>query len=89
MAIDFHSKTDRLGASPLFQLSHTDYSELTGAFDEFERLTGVFVDPYGTTHLSSGHLETLAKMVSGHNSSFEKFLKEWGSKDEDLTVEGD
>jgi len=89
MAIDFHLKADHMRASPLFQLPHNAYSDLAVVFAEFERLTGVFVDPYGTTHLSPGHINTLAKMVSGHNSSFEKFLDEWRSKDEYITVEGD
>ena len=89
MAIDFYLKTDRLHTSCLFSLLYTDYIKLTETFEEFERLTGVFIDPYGTTHLGAGHINTLARLVSAEHPSFKSFLDEWGSKDEYLTLEGD
>ncbi len=73
MAIDFRKREGTSLSLPLFQLSHADYGCLETALEEFERRTGVFIDPYGTTLLSAGHLSVLAGLMSGDHPPFGAF----------------
>ena len=89
MSLDFHTRDDTLRNSPLFQLPFDDYVSLTSSFEEFQRITGVFVDPYGTTNMTTSHLMILGELVSKQHRSFSNFLKECGLKECELVVEGD
>lgn len=89
MTIDFYSKDDRNQTKSLYRLFYEDFISLNSFFKEFERRTGVFVDPYGTTNMGSGHLEILSEILSGNHLHLEKVLTKYASEDQDLVFEGD
>ncbi len=89
MALDFHAIDDEMRLKPLFQLNYSDYERLQPAFNLVEKNIGLFIDPYGTTHLTTEHLGVLKDSLSGHHQALEAFLQICISENREIVIEGD
>lgn len=54
MALDLHKLGNGKAGKLLFSIDYLAYTKLEPAFESYENKTGVFIDPYGDTKLSSG-----------------------------------
>ena len=62
MAISFHTTKDPKERA-LFILVDNVYDELQPVFDEFRRVTGIFIDPYGDTKLVVENLILMRQLM--------------------------
>lgn len=61
MSLDFHQ---RLATGPLlYRLDDAHYAQWQPAFDQLDKRTGTFLDPYADTRLTPGHARLLAALV--------------------------
>lgn len=63
MAIEFYSLTDASRKQPLFSISHRDFDLLEDVWDQYQKLTGLSIDTYGTSRVYPGHVDLIKKLL--------------------------
>ncbi len=63
MAIEFYDLDCKGDDAPLFQLEEGDFIAMWKVFDKFEELTGMALDPYGTSRIHLDHQKLLCKLL--------------------------
>jgi hypothetical protein len=68
MALDCYHLADVRHQYLLFQIDEQELVEIDEILTEFKRLTGIYIDPYGTTRI---HQEFIELLVSKINKSLD------------------
>ncbi|WP_462266824.1 hypothetical protein [Mucilaginibacter sp.] len=66
MAIDFYNTADRKHQHLLFQLYDADQDSLKDVLKEYNRLTGLYLEPYKDTRIHQDHINLLIRLISKH-----------------------
>lgn len=89
MGLDFHDANDARRADVLFSLSHDEFLKLRETFFVFKALSGVEIDEYGTTKLSSEEVQKLIGCLGNRNKKLKNFLEGVQKRQAELVLEGD
>jgi hypothetical protein len=73
MAVQFYSLEDRLVKNILFELNEDDFEVMFKVLVDFKKLTGIYIDPYGTTKIYPDHIKLII-------SIFENYLNQLNTK---------
>jgi hypothetical protein len=63
MALDFYKIHDRRYQNKLFQLDEKELDDIRQVLEKFQKLTGVYLDPYGTTRIYFDQVRLLNTML--------------------------
>ena len=69
MALDFLKHTPREKYSLFATISDLEVSMLEIPIFEFKNKTGIYIDPYGKTHLHSDYIEILYSLILNHENT--------------------
>jgi hypothetical protein len=64
MALDCYHLTDIRHQDLLFQIDEQELVEIDEILIEFKRLTGIYIDPYGTTRIHQEFIELLMSKIN-------------------------
>ena len=67
MPLHVHLKNNSSAA--LFTITDTLFNVLSPSFEIFEKRTGIFIDPYGDSHLTYQHAAVLRQIISDEISN--------------------
>lgn len=66
MALDFYEMDDIRLQKILFSLDDKQLNKLHDLFEEFRKLTGNYINPYGTNRIYQDHIELILSLIKGH-----------------------
>jgi hypothetical protein len=91
MGLDFYNEEDRLRKNLLFRIREKELPRYERGFNEFEKKTGVFLDPYGSKRLTVAHLQLLRQLMPNEKDfhPFKEFLDRAVSSRSTIMAEGD
>lgn len=63
MAVEFYSVADKKRIEILFSLIHSDFKLLQNTLLKFKKLTAIFIDEYGRTRITIGHVKLIVQLL--------------------------
>lgn len=72
--MDFYSLSDRLRKHKLFSISEKEFELLDDVWSQYKKLTGVYIDAYGTTRIYPEHVTLIKKLLLNHSDKAAKKL---------------
>jgi hypothetical protein len=63
MALDFYDINDIHLGRKLFEVGYVDFEVLGPILSSFKRVTGIAIDPYGTTRIYAAHIRLIMSLI--------------------------
>jgi hypothetical protein len=76
MALDFYDIDDNKQISKLFYLSESDFELLYEALLKLKQVSGLTIDPYGTTKVYSRHIYSIIEYIDSTIANLNDFGNE-------------
>jgi hypothetical protein len=93
MPLDFYYTSKKTNTIESFKMKDSEIRLLEQVFEELQKKTGVFIDPYGKCKIYPDHLKIIQKALEKSKSDvgarFSKFLDGAIFQEEVVTADGD
>ncbi|AYL98629.1 hypothetical protein [Mucilaginibacter celer] len=63
MPLDFYDISDTQHRQRLFEIEHVDFGTLQEVLVKLKKVSGVEIDPYGTTRIYPDHVELIISLI--------------------------